>query len=313
MKTLLVALGIVASSPLALAAPLPVRTHVLPGATAFPESIAADPRTGWFYTGSVGDGTLFRGRLDQPNATVLLPAGSDGRTSVAGVKIDRRGRLWLADAFNGRVLVYSQQGALLHAFTLTGPGVPTVNDIAFSHGVAYVTDSSRPFLYRIAEVDAATPGTSTVTPWIDVSSHVTYASGAGPLGVNLNGIVASPSGHALLAIQTNTGILFRIDTRSNAIAPVTVDGGSLRFGDGMLRQGNRLLIARNAVDEIVTLHLGRGYRTATVVYTLVDERLAFPTALARLEGRLLVTNAQLDAGSNPALPFTVLDMPQGGW
>src|SRR5262249_59790681 len=101
----------------------------LPGRTAFPESIGADPRTGAFFTGSLIDGTVYRGTLDAPVATVFLPAGSDGRTNVAGVKVDDRGRIWLADAFNGRVLVYDQAGLLLHAFVLTAPRSPTVNDI----------------------------------------------------------------------------------------------------------------------------------------------------------------------------------------
>jgi hypothetical protein len=43
--------------------------------------------------------------------------------------------------------------------------------------------------------------------------------------------------------------------------------------------------------------------------TITNERFAFPTALAELRGRLLVTNAQLDAVSNPKLPFVVLDLP----
>src|SRR5262249_15845758 len=83
---------------------LAILLHTLPGATAFPESIGADPRTGAFFTGSLIDGTVYRGTLDAPSATVFLPAGSDGRTNVAGVKVDDQGRVWIGDAFNGRVL-----------------------------------------------------------------------------------------------------------------------------------------------------------------------------------------------------------------
>ncbi len=36
---------------------------------------------------------------------------------------------------------------------------------------------------------------------------------------------------------------------------------------------------------------------------------AFPTAIIELRGSLLVTNAQLNAVSNPKLPFTVLEFP----
>src|SRR5215468_2204143 len=89
-----------------------VRIHTLPGSTAFPESIGADPRTGVFFTGSLIDGTVFRGTLDAGEAQVFLPAGSNGRTNVAGVKVDDQSRIWIADAFNGRVLVYDENGHL---------------------------------------------------------------------------------------------------------------------------------------------------------------------------------------------------------
>src|SRR5262249_8922924 len=205
-------------------------------------------RTGAFFTGSLIDGAVFRGTLEAPAATVFLQAGSDGRTGVAGVKVDGEGRLWIADAFNGRVLVYDQSGRLLHAFRLAGPGAPTVNDIAFARDAAYVTDSARPFLYRIDTRDTALPGTTTVQPWLDVSAAVTYRSGEGPFGVNLNGIVASPDGRTLLTVQTNTGTLFRVDVASKEITPVAVDRADLLFGDGLLRVGDDLYVARDAPD-----------------------------------------------------------------
>src|SRR5262249_25339746 len=189
IRTLALGLAVLVAAPLAAAGSRETRLHVLPGATAFPESIGTDPRTGVYFAGSLIDGTVYRGTLTAPEAQVFLPAGSDGRTNVAGVKVDDESRIWIADAFNGRVLVYGENGQLVHSFVLAGAGTPTVNDIAFSNGEAYVTDSSRPFLYRIDTKDALEPGTTTVGPWLDVSSAVTYTTGEGPFGVNLNGIL----------------------------------------------------------------------------------------------------------------------------
>ena len=311
-KLLLAGIAFLATAPFAGAAAQQTRSHSLPGATAFPESIGADPTTGAFFTGSLIDGTVYRGTLDAPEASVFLPAGSDGRTNVAGVKVDAHGRVWIADAFNGRVLVYDQAGRLLHSFVLAGPGSATVNDIAFAHDLAYITDSARPFLYRIDTDDADAPGTTTVEPWLDVSASITYTTGEGPFGVNLNGIVASPDGKTLLAVQTNTGILFRIDVASGEISHVAVKGAELLFGDGLLRVGDDLYVARNAANEIVRLKLGAGWHSAVTESTLSNSELAFPTALAVLRGRLLVTNSQLNAGSSPTLPFTVLALPLAG-
>ena len=312
MKALAFGLAVLTVAPLAGAAPSATRLHTLPGATAFPESIGADPRTGTYFTGSLIDGTLFRGTLGAPQAEVFLPAGSDGRTNVAGVKVDDESRIWVADAFKGRVLVYDEAGRLLHRFLLAGPGSPTVNDIAFAGGTAYVTDSARPFLYRIDANDAGQPGTTTIEPWLDVSPPVTYVTGEGPFGVNLNGIVAAPDGKTLLTVQTNTGTLFRVDVATGQISKVAVEGADLLFGDGLLRVGDELYVARNAANEIVKLRLAPGWRSAVAESTLTNSAFAFPTALAALRGRLLITNSQLNAGGAPTLPFTVVDLPLAG-
>lgn len=46
--------------------------------------------------------------------------------------------------------------------------------------------------------------------------------------------------------------------------------------------------------------------------TLRNEAFAFPTAPAALHGRLLVVNSQLNAGANPTLPFTIVDLRLAG-
>ena len=311
LRLLVLGFAALAVAPVAPGAAANVLVHTLPGATAFPESIGADLRTGSFFTGSLLDGTVYRGSLNAAEATVFLPAGSDGRTSVAGVKVDPESRIWLADAFNGRVLVYDQQARLLHSFVLGGSGTPTVNDITFTHGVAYITDSSRPFLYRVPIDEAGRQGTTTVEPWLDVSAAVSYGTGQGPFGVNLNGIVASPDGQTLLTVQTNTGLLFRVDVASREITVVSVAGADLLFGDGLLQTGDDLYVARNAANEIVQLSLSAGWRSATAESRLTGPTLAFPTAIAQLRGHLLITNSQLNATASPKLPFTVLDLPIG--
>src|SRR5262249_5129299 len=173
-------------------------------------------------------------------------------------------------------------------------------------------DSARPFLYRIDTRDTALPGTTTVQPWLDVSAAGTYRSGEGPFGVNLNGLVASPDGRTPLTGQDNTRTPFRVDVASKEITPVAVDRADLLFGDGLLRVGDDLYVARNAPNEIVRLRLGPDWRTATAQSTFTSDQLAFPTALAELHGRLLITNAQLNAAANPQLPFTILDLPLAG-
>jgi sugar lactone lactonase YvrE len=130
----------------------------------------------------------------------------------------------------------------------------------------------------------------------------------GPFGVNLNGIVASTDGDTLLVIQTNTGTLFSVDVRRTVIAPVDTAGAQLLFGDGLLRVGDSLYVARNASNEVVKLRLSRGWTKARPQSTTTNDAFAFPTALAKLGDRLLVTNSQLNAPTDPLLPFTVVDL-----
>src|SRR5690349_9131263 len=79
LKLFTLGLAALAVAPLSGAGVPVTRIHTLPGATAFPESVGADSRTGFFYAGSVVDGTVYRGSLEAPAASVFLPAGSDGR------------------------------------------------------------------------------------------------------------------------------------------------------------------------------------------------------------------------------------------
>ena len=72
-----------------------------------PEGVVYDRRTKAFYGGSVSDGTLYRGTLDNPTAEVFLPAGApDGRTEAVGVNVDKEGRLYVAGGSTGTLFVY---------------------------------------------------------------------------------------------------------------------------------------------------------------------------------------------------------------
>lgn len=285
--------------------------HELPGPAAFPEGLAAAP-DGSFFTGSLIDGTLFEGHLRQVGTTVLSPAGADGRTSAAGMEVDPRGRLWVAGAATGRLWVYdTRSGALLHRFVLATPGSGVVNDVAVApDGNVYVTDSATPRLWRVPLRDADTPGTTTQAPWLDVAASIPYQTGEGTDGVNLNGLAPTSDGRALVAVQTNTGILWRIGLADGDVSRVAVTGGPLTYGDGLIAHGRRIVVVRNATGQVLGLRAGRDGRSATVVSTLTSPMFAFPTAVALSQGRLLVANSQLPlAPAGASLPFTISDLP----
>jgi hypothetical protein len=123
--------------------PLPA-SYSLPGDKTYPEGIARQNGTPFFYVGSTGDGTIYRGDVHQSATKVFLPGGMDGRTSVAGMKTDRAGRLIVAGGASGKVFVYdTRTRALLHVFD-TGRTDTFLNDVALApNGDAWAAATAR--------------------------------------------------------------------------------------------------------------------------------------------------------------------------
>jgi len=94
-------------------------SYELPGAAVFPESIGVDGATGDAYVGSLADGSLYR-LTGAGKAQVWGAGGQDGRGSVAGVKVDARGRLWAAGGNNGTLWVYDLATCALISRFATG-------------------------------------------------------------------------------------------------------------------------------------------------------------------------------------------------
>jgi sugar lactone lactonase YvrE len=148
----------------------------------------------------LADGSLYRLASVGP-AGVWTAGGQDGRRSVAGVKVDIRGRLWAAGGYDGTLWVYDLASRGLLARLDTGVRPSLVNDIAFgADGEAYVTDSPAPALLRVDGERLA------LDRWVDLA-----AGGVPwPAGLNFNGVVLAPDGSHVVACQTNLGRFWRV-------------------------------------------------------------------------------------------------------
>src|SRR3954454_10277948 len=110
----------------------PTRTYALPGPAVFPESIGVSKADDTFFVGSTTDGTVFRGNVHRPRAKVFLPPGTDGRTTVTGVKVDH-GFLLLAGGGTGQFFVYDRRtGAFIKRFVVPAGGPTFINDVAIT-------------------------------------------------------------------------------------------------------------------------------------------------------------------------------------
>jgi Cu-Zn family superoxide dismutase len=279
----------------------PVQVYDLPGEAVFPESVGVDPETGDAYVGSLADGSLYRlPKVGGERAELWSRAGDDGRTGVAGVKVDDSGRLWVAGGYDGTLYVYDLRGRALLARLDVGSRPSCVNDIAFADGAAYVTDSFIPKLFRVHGDKPALQAWSDLAaqdvPWRD--------------GLNLNGIVSTPDGRYLIACQTNLGKFWRFSLADGRVDEVALQGGPLPHCDGLARSGNTLVVAVNARDRLAVVDLADDGATGAVRALVTCEAFAFPTAVAVDGERLLVVNGQIDKmGGKPRLPFTVAVVP----
>jgi Cu-Zn family superoxide dismutase len=279
-------------------------TYVIPGDRVFPEGIARVPGSRTFFVGSTTDGTIFRGDLGAPQLSVFAAPGVDGRTSVTGMKADRRGRLVVAGADTGKIFVLStKDGSTLQVLDTQPAGAPTfLNDVVIAGGYAYVTDSQRPVLFRFALRKDGSIGP--LERFVDFTgTALAYTT-----GFNANGIAATKNGRILTIVQSNTGRLFRVDTRTKAVSQIDLGGATLTNGDGLLQDGNRLYVVRNQQELIVPVKLTRHGRRGTVGPGVTGPQLQYPTTIAQDGKRLLAVNSQFDrrsAGAAPELPFTV--------
>jgi Cu-Zn family superoxide dismutase len=283
--------------------------YTLPGDTVFPEGIAAGTLPGEYFVGSTTSGAVYRGTTNAPSAEPFLPPGLDGRTDVRGLKVDSRGRLYLAGGATGQLFVYDGQSRGLIAKFATGLTPTFVNDVTIApNGDAYFTDSNSPAIYRVA-ADVTAPGA--FSRWSDLAgSPIIYGQ-----GFNLNGIAASGDGKYLVVVQSNTGKLFRIEIATRAITEIDLGGQTVMGGDGLLLDKQNLWVMRNAAATLVTFQLSTDFSSARLITTTTDPDFDFPTTFARLGDKFLVVNSQLNkriANQPPTLPFVVVGLPVPG-
>jgi sugar lactone lactonase YvrE len=285
--------------------PPPTR-YVLPGPAVFPEGIAYEQRTQTVFVSSTTDGTIFSGDASNAALAPFLAGGSDGRTTAAGLEVDDDGHLFVAGGGTGLVFVYDATSGALLAKLSGGPGPTFINDIAVdASGVAYITDSMKPVIYRVVPNGS---GGYTLERWLELAgTPIVYQA-----GFNLNGIVVSPNNRYLYTVQTNTGLLFRIDITTKEIVRLDVAGTTFPNGDGLWLHGNSLYVLQNQQELISEVRVRPNDEQATLVSQTTDPSFMFPTSLVGARGRLLVVNSQFDRrgpGLTPVLPFTVSVVP----
>lgn len=279
------------------------RNYQLFDSNAFPEGITFDAKRGLMYVTSTTTGDVYHVNASTGEVKVHSRGGSPGRQSAVGIKLDAKDRLWIAGGATGRVnVIRAADGSPVASFVTPESPQAFINDLALApDGSVYVTDSGRPALYRV------TPDMN-LERWLDLTrTPIRYRD-----GVNLNGIVVTADGRYLIAVQTNTGQLWRFDTRTKAVREVRITNGGLQAGDGLHLDGTVLHVVRNTENAVTKVSLSRDFTTARIVSTLRGASFKFPTTMTMVGADLAVVNGQLDKqrGAVPDLPFTVTRLPK---
>jgi sugar lactone lactonase YvrE len=278
----LVATAPVVAVTAALAQTAPTRINLPNGWQ--PEGIAAGGGSA-LYVGSIPTGAVVRVDARTGRSRVVVP-GHRGRAAT-GLKAVG-GRLWVAGAGTGRAWLYSARtGRTIARFVFAESADDTfVNDVVVTPRAAYFTDSRRMALYVVPRNDLRRPRA------LQVSGIPLQA------GNNLNGIVATADGNALISVQTNAGRLWRIDPQTGRAARIDLGGASVANGDGLLLVGRTLYVVRNQNNRIAVVTLSPDLTSGRVVRTISSRDFDVPTTVARIGNRLFAVNARFGTTAN---------------
>jgi hypothetical protein len=248
------------------------------------------------YFGSRADGSIYRASLATGEGRVI--SRGPGTPSV-GLKIDRRGRLFVAGGTAGDARVVSAFTGEIIASYAFATGNTFINDVVLTPRAAYFTDTRNPMLYKLPL------GRHGRLPAPD--GFVAIPLVGEPLVNAGNGIVETPDGRALLIVSN--GQLFRVNPGTGATALVDLGGEALTNGDGLLLQGRTLFVVQNRLNLVAVLRMRADGTSGRVLTRVTDPRFDVPTTVAAFRDRLYLPNARFGADP-PATTFTAVAIPR---
>lgn len=277
-------LALVVSGGSLAAAPFPSRIDLPLGWQ--PEGITSSGTTAW--VGSLANGAIWEANLRTGEGRILVP-GVTGRVAVGITYEAAHDRLWVAGGPTDSIRVYdASSGALLAEYTVASG---FLNDVVVTEDAAYVTDSRVAQLVVIPLGSGGAlpaPGAATTLP---LTGDIVYD----PAAFNANGIDAARGW--LLIVQSNTGLIFRVDPATGVTTALTGDYDAT-MGDGLEVRGSTIWVVRNFISTIAVLRVDGGLSSATEIDTITSPDLAIPTTATLAAGSLWAVNARF--GTPPA-------------
>jgi sugar lactone lactonase YvrE len=266
-----------------------------------PEGIAHG-RGQRLFVSSIKDGAIYALDARTGTGSFFVTASSPPRQAL-GMRFDPRSNyLFAAGGNSGGVRIYDGDTANLVADIRLGNAQPTfVNDLVITDHAVYLTESTRPALYRLpltCDGRLADSGPREIA----LGGEFQFLPGK----LNANGIVAQPDGQELFIVHTTSGALYRVNPQTGFATAVSVAGGPLQNGDGLVLRGRQLYVVQNLFNQVAVLDLSPHGDTATVLRTITDPNLDIPTTATELGHALYAVNARYTTRPTPTTTYSVV-------
>jgi hypothetical protein len=277
----------------ASAGPLPERIPLPDGF--FPEGIEITG-DGTFYTGSLNDGSIYRGDVRTGLGDIFI-VPPPGRFAL-GIKVHKR-LLYVAGGDTGDAYVYdTRSGATVRFYSFTPGGF--INDVVVTKDAAWFTDSFFPFLYKVPVSRSGIPGDPSEVEAIPLTGDIVYEE-----GFNVNGIDATPSGKTLVIVQSNTGKLFTVEPSSGVTSEIELGTEDVESGDGILLDGRDLYVVQNFLNLLAKVRLAADLSSGVVVSRTSDKDFDIPTTVAERGNALYLVNARFTTPPTPETEYWI--------
>ena len=214
-----------------------------------PEGIAISG--GYAFLGSRSTGSVYKASLATGAGEVIYTGPG---TPSNGLKIDSRGRAFISGNTGGDIRVISTvTGELLAAYQVTAPGASFINDVILTKDAAWFTDSFNATLYKLPiGANGALPASAADVVALPLSG-ITITAGT----VNINGIALTPDGKSLLVVQSNTGLLFKVNPSTGETGTVgtlssTITNDAFAIPTTVASFGDRLYIVNGKLTTPIS-------------------------------------------------------------
>jgi sugar lactone lactonase YvrE len=270
-----------------------------------PEGITTDGDH--LYVGSLANGAIWKANPSNGHGRVLAQ-GVSGRVA-AGVEYDPwHNLIWVAGGATNTIRAHNARtGRVRATYTFPSATPRFLNDLVVTRKGVFATDSSSN--QELAVVPFRKDGSlrpARAARTLALTGDLAYT--ADPTDFELNGIVRKRG--RLLAVQSNTGKLFRINKRTGVTHAVDLGGYTLTNGDGLEVHRRTLFAVRNQNELVAQLHLNRRLTRATLVRELTSTDFDFPTTVALQDGHLWAVNARFTTPPTPTTPYWVTRVPR---